>query len=402
MARPHDGEGLLQEVTPARPSGRAAHPRVGPPGRSTRTRAPAPMPLRLFPAAGRFAGAVAPLRAGTTTMSRQQRRDRLIFLVPSMTVLAVILFYPLLYSVGLSFYNYYLPVPRKTFVGLDNFRYIWADDAFWDALGVTARFTGAAVAIELVAGRRRRPAPRRPHPVPALRQHGGAPAHDHHARGRRPPHALDVREQLGDGELLPLAGGRARTRGGPAIPPGRCGRSILADVWQNTPFVILVVYAGLQSIPEEPLEAAMVDGATADADPHPRHLPVPAPARALRADHPVDGRVPHLRPGVRDDGRRAGHDDADHHLLQLRDGLPDAPDGARLRPGRRHAPHPVAWSSGSGSTSCTGGRRANGEAVGAGSGRAWSSCGPCSTWRSWPWSSSRCSRSTSRSRRRSS
>src|SRR5262249_26242309 len=37
---------------------------------------------------------------------------------------------------------------------------------------------------------------------------------------------------------------------------------VLADAWQNTPFVILVVYAGLQSIPEEPLEAAMVDGAS--------------------------------------------------------------------------------------------------------------------------------------------
>ena len=34
--------------------------------------------------------------------SRQQRRDRLIFLVPSMTVLAVILFYPLAYSLGLK------------------------------------------------------------------------------------------------------------------------------------------------------------------------------------------------------------------------------------------------------------------------------------------------------------
>ena len=84
------------------------------------------------------------------TMSRQQRRDRLIFLIPSMTVLALILFYPLLYSVGLSFYSYYLPVPRKTFIGLDNFRYIWNDEAFWDSLGVTARFTGAAVALELV------------------------------------------------------------------------------------------------------------------------------------------------------------------------------------------------------------------------------------------------------------
>ena len=91
-------------------------------------------------------------RPPPAAMSRQQRRDRLIFLLPSMAFLTVILFYPLLYSVGLSFYNYYLPVPRKTFVGLDNFRYIWRDDAFWEALGVTARFTGAAVGIELVLG----------------------------------------------------------------------------------------------------------------------------------------------------------------------------------------------------------------------------------------------------------
>src|SRR5438093_13671072 len=69
-----------------------------------------------------------------------------------MTVLAVILVYPLAYSLGLSFYNYYLPVPRTTFVGLENFRFILADDAFWDALRVTARFTGAAVAIEVVLG----------------------------------------------------------------------------------------------------------------------------------------------------------------------------------------------------------------------------------------------------------
>ena len=84
--------------------------------------------------------------------SRQQRRDRLIFLVPSMTVLTVLLVYPLAYSLGLSFYNYYLPVPRTTFIGLDNFRFILGDDAFWEALDVTARFTGAAVALEVVLG----------------------------------------------------------------------------------------------------------------------------------------------------------------------------------------------------------------------------------------------------------
>ncbi len=38
---------------------------------------------------------------------------------------------------------------------------------------------------------------------------------------------------------------------------------LIADVWQWTPFVALIVLAGLKSIPPEPLEAAMVDGANA-------------------------------------------------------------------------------------------------------------------------------------------
>lgn len=38
---------------------------------------------------------------------------------------------------------------------------------------------------------------------------------------------------------------------------------IIADVWQNTPLMVLLFLAGLKSIPEEPLEAALVDGASA-------------------------------------------------------------------------------------------------------------------------------------------
>ena len=47
---------------------------------------------------------------------------------------------------------------------------------------------------------------------------------------------------------------------------GGTGRNVLlailiADVWQWTPFVALIVLAGLKAIPQEPLEAALVDGA---------------------------------------------------------------------------------------------------------------------------------------------
>src|SRR6476469_110998 len=38
---------------------------------------------------------------------------------------------------------------------------------------------------------------------------------------------------------------------------------IAVDVWQWTPFVFLVLLAGLQAIPQEPYEAARIDGSTA-------------------------------------------------------------------------------------------------------------------------------------------
>jgi multiple sugar transport system permease protein len=36
---------------------------------------------------------------------------------------------------------------------------------------------------------------------------------------------------------------------------------ILVDVWEWTPFIALILYAGLQALPQEPYEAAVVDGA---------------------------------------------------------------------------------------------------------------------------------------------
>jgi multiple sugar transport system permease protein len=193
--------------------------------------------------------------------SRQQRRDRLIFLVPSMTVLAVILVYPLAYSLGLSFYNYYLPVPRTTFVGLDNFRFILGDDAFWEALGVTARFTGAAVALEVVLGiavalllDARIPCRRLVNTVVLLPM-AITPA----VAGLLMRWMFESNWGLVN-YFLGLVG--VRGPGWTGDPAWALWSIIFADVWQNTPFVILVVYAGLQSVPVEPLEAAMVDGAS--------------------------------------------------------------------------------------------------------------------------------------------
>ena len=40
------------------------------------------------------------------------------------------------------------------------------------------------------------------------------------------------------------------------------GGVLLADIWQWTPFMVLIMLAGLRSLPKEPFEAAAIDGAS--------------------------------------------------------------------------------------------------------------------------------------------
>ncbi|MFO1034462.1 MAG: ABC transporter permease subunit [Hyphomicrobiales bacterium] len=54
---------------------------------------------------------------------------------------------------------------------------------------------------------------------------------------------------------------------------------LLAEIWQWTPFMVLIMLAGLRSLPKEPFEAAAIDGAT----------PVQAFSFKLDASHDVQG-----------------------------------------------------------------------------------------------------------------
>ena len=55
---------------------------------------------------------------------------------------------------------------------------------------------------------------------------------------------------------------------------------VVVDVWEWTPLMFLIILAGLQSIPQEPIEAARVDG----AEPLQRVLRPHAAAAAPGAD----------------------------------------------------------------------------------------------------------------------
>ncbi|MBM3615040.1 MAG: sugar ABC transporter permease [Alphaproteobacteria bacterium] len=147
------------------------------------------------------------------------------------------------------------------YVGLENYRVVFADSAFWQAGWVTLKFTVVAVGLQMILG-----------VGIAFLLHGAT-----FAKGL-------TRSLL----ILPLATSAAVTGlfwrylydtqfgvmnwvlGSLGLPePNWLGdytialwSVVLFDIWQWTPFVALIALAGLQALPKEPFEAAELDGAS--------------------------------------------------------------------------------------------------------------------------------------------
>ncbi|HXF83599.1 MAG TPA: sugar ABC transporter permease [bacterium] len=177
-----------------------------------------------------------------------------------MLLLAALVMYPLIYNVALSLRNY----RTGAFVGLHNFARAFADPAFFASLRATGIYVAAALAAELFLGL-----------ALALLVH--RTLRSGWARTLvyllfiipmvTPPVAAGVIARLiytptygvlnavlkalgGSGEILWLS--RADTA---------MFAVVSVDVWQWMPFVFLVCFAGLQAVPQDAVEAALVDGA---------------------------------------------------------------------------------------------------------------------------------------------
>ena len=182
---------------------------------------------------------------------------------PGLIVLAAVAVFPVLYSLNLSFRAFSLILPNMTgqWVGLDNYARILTDGDFWHSVVITLVFVVVGVTIELILGT-------------AL-----AVVIDSLNVGRRLFTSLLLIPMI----LTPLVIGLMfnflfnaqfglltyliRSVGIP-LPDGVLGNPatafaalIFTDVWEWTPFMALIVLAGLQSLPSEPLQAARVDGA---------------------------------------------------------------------------------------------------------------------------------------------
>jgi len=197
--------------------------------------------------------------------ARAGRLERLALLAPALLLLAAVLGLPILRVLQLAFSHTELDGGlRVTWAGFAPFVRLWQDGRWWSVLGNTVVFTGASVALEMGLG-----------VAFALLLH-------RRFRGRGAVRALVMLPWALPTAVMALAWSwifndafgvlndlllRAHLLREPVAWLGHPGTAmaamVVADVWKTTPFVMLIVLAGLQSIPESVLEAARVDGLSA-------------------------------------------------------------------------------------------------------------------------------------------
>ncbi|MFP2897237.1 carbohydrate ABC transporter permease [Corallococcus sp. 4LFB] len=188
----------------------------------------------------------------------RERRQAYLLVAPAVLVLAVVALYPVLAAVWLSLHRFILVFGERRFTGLENYAYLVGDARFWSALGNTAYFTAVAVTVELLLA------------VPlALLLNRAFPGRGLLRASVLVPWAIPtvVSARLWAWMFNPDYGLINRMLGGAEVnwlgaPGYALHAAILVDVWKTTPFVALLVLAGLQGIPEDLYKAARVDGAS--------------------------------------------------------------------------------------------------------------------------------------------
>jgi multiple sugar transport system permease protein len=182
-------------------------------------------------------------------------------MAPLGVLLGVIVAYPLVYSLWLSLTDRRIVGSKDaTFVGLDQYAGLLDNATYGVAMRNTVVFVAAAVTLELILGLALAMALQRQQRVRDLTR----------AFLLTPmfvtPIAVGLmfrfllNEQLGAIPAILDNVGLDIDFFGPSLA---LPTIIAIDVWQWTPFMVLLLLAGLESLPRQPFEAARVDGASA-------------------------------------------------------------------------------------------------------------------------------------------
>jgi trehalose/maltose transport system permease protein len=189
---------------------------------------------------------------------RAERRLGWLLCAPAAIVMVAVTGWPIIYSVWLSLQRYDLRFPdEREFVGLDNYVSVLTDQYWWTAVGITTLLTVVSVVIELVLGM-----------ILALIMHRTLVGRGLVRTVSLIPYGIVTvvaafswfyAWNTDSGYLTSLFGAEAPLT--EQIPSLLI--IILAEVWKTTPFMALLLMAGLALVPDDLLKAASMDGATA-------------------------------------------------------------------------------------------------------------------------------------------
>lgn len=180
---------------------------------------------------------------------------------PAVTVLALLTIYPFVYMVWISLHEWpIISRQPRVFLGTDQFAYILQTPEFWRSLSVTSTYMASSVTIQMCLGMALALLLATPHwaarlfQLPLLIPVFVSPVVVGLIWKFMLGYDLGIVNHLLQGVGLPAQNW---------LGEGRMAMVslILVDVWQWTPFTILILRAGLDSLPTEPFEAAEIDGA---------------------------------------------------------------------------------------------------------------------------------------------
>ena len=188
---------------------------------------------------------------------KSQRRLAYWLIAPAVVLMLAVTAYPILYAFWLSLHRYNLASPADTaFVGLGNYQTILTDNYWWTAFFVTLAITVISVAIEFVLGL-----------ALALVMHRTIFGRGLVRTAILIPYGI-VTVAASYGWYYAWTPGTGYLAN--LLPDGTAPLTqqipslavvILAEVWKTTPFMALLLLAGLALVPEDLLKAAAVDGA---------------------------------------------------------------------------------------------------------------------------------------------
>ncbi len=195
-------------------------------------------------------------------MNVNKRKDFSVFMLPTLLILIIVLAIPLIYSLVVSVFDTNLKYPGLgEFVGLKNYITSLTDPYFLDSVKTTVLFTVGVVVFEFIIGL-----------LIALLLNVDI-------RGKNIFFSIIIIPMM----ITPIAVGltwRLLLHSDLGIVNylltliGISKQAWLADsslalktvmfidIWQQVPYMVLVILAGLVSLPTEPYEAAVVDGAS--------------------------------------------------------------------------------------------------------------------------------------------